>query len=548
MQSFWDLLPASLWPTQRFIPPNEQARIMQALWAQQASANAFSPVAGGSGSLAGPSSSQAPAPGRSASGGDDTSAPGGILGAVFGASAATPTATSFQTPITPPQQAPSFVPVASTADQLAPYSPPAAVPGAPGLTHAQHPIDTMQPGWATGAQSYFPRQNFVQHMISGTPERGPLWDDATRKSLVDYAVSRGIVPPFSSTAGSVTRSAADEITREPPAGAALAPWSAAHGLLDVPVVAPLAGLTEFALRQADANARANEARGKTYEQYVQQHGTGPMLWSIWSSKAYQDQYRAKHGTPPPLPEPWAPPGSGQDLVGAVGNMLVSPAVAFKETWDRPLHPPPNSTFDDGGTIYVDDANGESRPWSEVDPKAAQAYYEQERRRADFAPSFALNMLGGGASFAEPGAVGVAGSRLGGGTRRPTKRSIETAAPGALADKTATPLVQADAATSPILAQPTLTGQNHHAISKRVCTALDKSLGLAGFYKYRDPRFATRAIDRDAHNGYQTWHRNLDNEIATYVRENSQMTPEEFERYLRNRYAQPDLLARFPNGL
>jgi hypothetical protein len=57
-----------------------------------------------------------------------------------------------------------------------------------------------------------------------------------------------------------------------------------------------------------------------------------------------------------------------------------------------------------------------------------------------------------------------------------------------------------------------------------------------------------AIDNDAHRGYQTWHRDLDSGIATYVEKNRRLTPEAFERYLRDRYAQPDLLARFPNGL
>jgi len=112
------------------------------------------------------------------------------------------------------------------------------------------------------------------------------------------------------------------------------------------------------------------------------------------------------------------------IISGVGNALISPFVAFHEAWDPPLHPPPNSTFDDGGTIYVDDANGESRPWSEVDPKAAQAYYEQERRRAGFAPSLAVSLLGGGASVAERGAVGTAGSRLGPGAPRPPVSAAE----------------------------------------------------------------------------------------------------------------------------
>ncbi len=96
--------------------------------------------------------------------------------------------------------------------------------------------------------------------------------------------------------------------------------------------------------------------------------------------------------------------------------------------------------------------------------------------------------------------------------------------------------------------PPLTGQNHHGISKPVHTALEEVPGLMGLYQHRDPRFATRAIDLDAHIGYQTWHRELDDEIATYIRKNPLMSPVEFESYLRDRYRQPDLVARFPNGL
>jgi hypothetical protein len=44
-----------------------------------------------------------------------------------------------------------------------------------------------------------------------------------------------------------------------------------------------------------------------------------------------------------------------------------------------------------------------------------------------------------------------------------------------------------------------------------------------------------------------WHRDLDAEIAAHIRKNPLMTQEEFESYLRDGYAQPDLLARFTNA-
>ena len=94
----------------------------------------------------------------------------------------------------------------------------------------------------------------------------------------------------------------------------------------------------------------------------------------------------------------------------------------------------------------------------------------------------------------------------------------------------------------------LTGQLHHAISKKIYTALEKHPTLKGLYRYRDPRFATRAKDLASHCGYQTCHRNLDDEVVRWIYRYRKTTSEQFETYLRNRYSDPDLLGRFPNGL
>ncbi|HLH91287.1 MAG TPA: hypothetical protein VKX28_22770 [Xanthobacteraceae bacterium] len=114
MQSIWDLLPASL------------------------SANAFSPLAGGFGNLAGPSSSQAPDPAPPASDGDQASAsggilgaafgastPGGILGPVFGASAAAPPVTSLSN-LPSPSWLPPFVPATPIAGHANPQPRPSS--------------------------------------------------------------------------------------------------------------------------------------------------------------------------------------------------------------------------------------------------------------------------------------------------------------------------------------------------------------------------------------------------------------------------------------
>jgi hypothetical protein len=96
MQTIWDLLPASLWPTQPFIPPAEAARTMQMWQALQASGNSSSPY-----NRADPPWTRSLTPMASASGGEDHSATstdtdtqGGILGAIFGEAANSSPATN----------------------------------------------------------------------------------------------------------------------------------------------------------------------------------------------------------------------------------------------------------------------------------------------------------------------------------------------------------------------------------------------------------------------------------------------------------------------
>ena len=94
----------------------------------------------------------------------------------------------------------------------------------------------------------------------------------------------------------------------------------------------------------------------------------------------------------------------------------------------------------------------------------------------------------------------------------------------------------------------LTGQEHHAISKKVARALEDNPNLAGKYTPRDPRFVTQAKDAASHRGYQTWHRELDDEVVEWLRKRPDATQAQFEKWLRDRYNKPDLKGRFPNGL
>jgi hypothetical protein len=93
-----------------------------------------------------------------------------------------------------------------------------------------------------------------------------------------------------------------------------------------------------------------------------------------------------------------------------------------------------------------------------------------------------------------------------------------------------------------------TGQEHHAVSRRVQRALEEHPVLSGQYKPRDPRFVTDARDLASHRGYQLWHRELDAEVGAWIRSHPNASKEEFETYIRGVYDRPDIKVRFPNGL
>jgi hypothetical protein len=94
----------------------------------------------------------------------------------------------------------------------------------------------------------------------------------------------------------------------------------------------------------------------------------------------------------------------------------------------------------------------------------------------------------------------------------------------------------------------LTGQYHHAVGTKIHRATEAHPNLTGQYQARDSRFVTQAKDAPSHRGYQHWHRDLDNEVIQWIQRNPQATTADFETFLRQRYSQPDLLDRFPNGL
>ena len=126
-------------------------------------------------------------------------------------------------------------------------------------------------------------------------------------------------------------------------------------------------------------------------------------------------------------------------------------------------------------------------------------------------------------------------------------AFQTAAAMNAASRAAEAL-KAEGETSPASPEPPdCKGQLHHIISKRIAEALEEHLILRGHYKPRDPRFVSRAVDEEAHCGYQDWHRAVDKEVIAWLKNRPKATPKQFEAYLREIYRRPDMLKRFHRG-
>ena len=118
-----------------------------------------------------------------------------------------------------------------------------------------------------------------------------------------------------------------------------------------------------------------------------------------------------------------------------------------------------------------------------------------------------------------------------------RKSILATAATAGSDEEATAIMKRE------IARQVGNRQIHHPISETVYKALEKHKNLRGKYRPRDERFASLAITYEAHQGYEKWHRELDQEVKNWIEENGTATEAVFEAWLRQRYAQPDLRAQ-----
>ena len=127
------------------------------------------------------------------------------------------------------------------------------------------------------------------------------------------------------------------------------------------------------------------------------------------------------------------------------------------------------------------------------------------------------------------------------------RAAQAAAELEAAHKAAGAL-KAEGESSPASPEPPdCKGQDHHIISRPIAKALEDHGTLRGHYKPRDSRFVTRAVDEQAHCGYQQWHRDVDKEVIVWLQRYPKATAEQFEAFLREIYGRAEMLKRFPHG-
>ena len=91
----------------------------------------------------------------------------------------------------------------------------------------------------------------------------------------------------------------------------------------------------------------------------------------------------------------------------------------------------------------------------------------------------------------------------------------------------------------------LLGQNHHVLSNPMMKALENH-ALNGLFERAGS--LVQALYKHSHNGYQTWHRAIDNYMVNWLKNNPNASPNQFWRELYNQYNTKDMIKRFGEGV
>ena len=87
-----------------------------------------------------------------------------------------------------------------------------------------------------------------------------------------------------------------------------------------------------------------------------------------------------------------------------------------------------------------------------------------------------------------------------------------------------------------------TGQNHHVITNKINSALSRHSTLAGKFNRGD--YIVKALNENAHKGYQAWHRAYDLKVVNWLAKNKFATVGEFKSLMNAIYKTADMVSRF----
>jgi hypothetical protein len=92
-----------------------------------------------------------------------------------------------------------------------------------------------------------------------------------------------------------------------------------------------------------------------------------------------------------------------------------------------------------------------------------------------------------------------------------------------------------------------TGQFHHIFSNKIMRTLDTHPALRGIFERGQA--IVQALNREAHIGYQHWHRIHDDEVVEWISNptNLSSTRIEFLDYMKSIYRRPEISWRFPKA-